>query len=289
MKNQLDEIIRRVLRRILNEQTSYKGLVNFDNKEDIKKNAERVCDIFRISYGVNPIGAESPRRLCRTTSFLTLYFSNGIAIAAAAYRGDLDGKKLFLIGCDQTPEGKLAIQTIIKRDIEDFQDNYWVEASGVIEHWFKKYKGYPIPNQYAEYLLNKYNSIQLDKDGFHYSRSIGNESFICRKMIFGFKSKEFYDKVMSEVDNYIGIRKAALKESNQSIDDRVQRARFIIGRIYESYSFGLYELTPFMYKQVLAAIKVLKKQHRNQAIDYVLEQAKGILEDMPVIKLHTFR
>lgn len=288
MRKRLDEIIRRVLKRFLYEQTAYEGIVNFDNKEDIKTNAKIAWEIFRKSYGDRPIGAESAKRLGKTASSLTLFYISGIPIAAAAYRGDLGGKKLYLIGCDQTPEGKSAVQAIIKRDIENFQDNYWVEASGVIEHWFKKNEGYPIPNQYAEYLLNKYNGIDLDKDGFHYTRHIGNESLVFRKMIFGFKSKEFYDKVMAEVDNYIGIRKAALKESNQSMNDLVERARFIIGRIEEGYSFGLYELTPFMYKQVLAAIRVLKSQPRNTTIDCVLDHAEGILEDMPVIQLHKF-
>lgn len=286
MKNQLDEIIRRIIRRCIDEQTSYHGLINFDNKEDIKKNAEITYDIFQIAYGEKPIGAESPKRLCRTTDFLTMVYNNGMPIAAAAYRTSLGGKKMFLIGCYKTLEGKLGVQSIIKRDIENFQCNYWVEASGAIEHWFKKNNGYPIPNQYAEYLLNKYNSIELDKDGFHYNRAIGNEAMTCKKMIFGFKSKEFYDKVMSEVDNYFGIRKAALEESAQSMDDMLQRALFIIMRIEEGYSYGLYELTPFMYKQVLAAIEVLKNQPKNETINSALGHAKGILEDIPVVQLH---
>ena len=37
--------------------------------------------------------------------------------------------------------------------IENFADFYWVEASGAVEHWIQKYRGFPIPNIYAPMIL----------------------------------------------------------------------------------------------------------------------------------------
>lgn len=42
------------------------------------------------------------------------------------------------IGCDQTREGKEALRSIIKNDVEEYDLHYWVEASGPIERLFKK-------------------------------------------------------------------------------------------------------------------------------------------------------
>lgn len=97
-------------------------------------------------------------------------------------------------------------RAIIRYDIENYEGWYWAEVSGKVEHLMKKYNGYPIPNIYAEEILNKHGQLELDEDGVHYFRQIGLEDTTKhRKVIYGFKHQELFDRVNNSVLDILGV------------------------------------------------------------------------------------
>lgn len=97
---------------------------------------------------------------------------------------------------------KEAVKSIIKSDINNFENYFWTECSGVIEILYSKYNGIKIPNVYASTILNAPVFIdENDNDGFQYFREIKGTR--QKKVIFGFNNKEIFEKVKSEREEYI--------------------------------------------------------------------------------------
>lgn len=282
----IDILAEAVIQRVDEKLKTLDGIINITNPVEIKDKIKEVWNLFNISYKGRVIGGQNHRTLNKNTDFLTVVYENGNIIASAAYRTDLGGKKMFLIGCDQTSEGKSALRKIIKRDIKEFNCNYWVEASGPIEHYFKKNAGFPIPNIYAEYLLGK-SGLSLNADGFHYCRTIDGDSGY-EKIIFGFRDKDFYKKVMTDIEDYGELRQIFLSENDYSgkYEDIIQRALFFVNRIDEYYDNGFTEMTPFMHKSLLNAVNILSRQPKDITINSSLKHANFLLQNMPVIQLH---
>lgn len=191
-----------------------------------------------------------------------------------------------------TEEGKEGIKCIIQRDIENFADFYWVEASGAVEHWIQKYRGFPIPNIYAPMILNKKKEdIQLSKDGLHYSRIIGVSTEPMTKAIYGFRNEAVFDLVTKDIENYLGFVNVVnnkLKEAVFDYSKEESNAMYVVDLINEYYNNRMIdELTPHMYKALIASINVLKKSSgQNETIKSYTEIGDFLLSDMEVLKLH---
>lgn len=135
---------------------------------------------------------------------------------------------------------------------------YWVEASGAIEHLFKKYNGYPIPNVFAKGILNINRGITLCEDGVHYKRKIGLSNELFKKMIFGFRDEGILGKIKTEFENYESFR----KEINESLVflDKVKEAFEVVNFFVEAKEKqGLEDLFQDWYDSILQAISILKK------------------------------
>lgn len=127
------------------------------------------------------------------------------------------GNKINLIGSDQTWKGKEAMQAILKHNIDNFKAHVWCECSGAIEHWFKKYDGYPIPNQYVPEIIGEpRGKVWFHEDGFHYRRflSAAGGRFV-QKMMFGFVN----DDIMQKTLNSIGYEVMKDKINNKIHED----------------------------------------------------------------------
>ena len=116
--------------------------------------------------------------------------------------------------------------------------HFWSEVSGKIEHYYKKYNGYPIPSCYAAEILGKdpKNIIETG-DGLHYQRRIGllpkgaNENDnLFEKCIYGFKSDDLYNRVVNDV--YMTFR--ALTNQNDPFRN--------INEAEKSYDTNSYEM-----------------------------------------------
>lgn len=260
---------------------SYRGnLLSYRKAEDIK---DKVVFFKAVVRG-------APKKELKDNTFL----------ACATYRSTLMDEehsdyKLTAIGCDQTEEGKEALSEIIKNDILNFNLFFWVEASGAIEHLFKKYNGYPIPNVFVKEVLNTNRKIILCEDGVHYKRKIGLGNELFEKMIFGFRDEELLKKIETEFENYEDFRKE-INESIAFMDIRsmVKEAFDVINYFVEANEEqGLEDLFPNWYDRISQAISTLKEYKyyygkKSKNLDWAIQRGKLLLREMPVIRVHTF-
>ena len=169
---------------------------------------------------------------------------------------------------------------------------YWVEASGAIEHLFKKYNGYPIPNVFVKEIINTPGEITLCEDGVHYKRKIGLGNEVFEKMIFGFRDEGILEKIKTEFEDYEDFR----KEINESLVflDKVKEAFEVVNFFVEANEEqGLEDLFQDWYDSISQAISILKEYKyyfgkKSENLDWAIERGRLLLNEMPVIRVHTF-
>lgn len=147
--------------------------VNLRGRQQIEPYLDSIWDILQLTY--EPIGgfltASSKEELLGKIDFAKLVRRDGKIVAAAVYK-DKNGRKLIGAGYDGSQQGKVDILKTYLEDIK--QARAWGEYSGRLETTMLKYGGVPIPNKFAEYILQK-PIKSLNPDGYHYTREIGGE------------------------------------------------------------------------------------------------------------------
>lgn len=175
--------------------------------------------------------------------------------------------------------------------IEIFDFHFWVEASGAIEHYFKKFNGYPMPNIIASVFLNISSElIRLStKDMIHYERQISNQWF--EKMIFGAKGKEVYEAVIAAVEDYSSFLEDVnnISEGVDAIGKySVKQAMYIIENIYRANEEDHFnELIPSCYNALRESLEVLMAAKPSRTINDYIDYCHYLFETMPVLELHT--
>lgn len=274
-------------------------MIFITNKNELTKYAIDIWNILTFSY--NKIGGLKSYK--DYNDFLDkkhaqrIIISGNKIIACATYRKIGDGYKMVSIGCDQTANGKLGLQQIIQYDIKNHQLYFWAEVSGVIEHYFKKYNGYPIPNIIVPKILNvnEKNIILSNEDEVHYERPIGLTRDFYKKMIFGFKDKDTYYKAIQAVENY---NQFMLDVNNMPTDINeskmfkysVEQAVYIIENIYRMQEEDdLNELIPSWYEALKDSLFTLKNQtdKTDVVLDYI-EYGEYLMRKMQPLTLNKF-
>ena len=263
--------------------------------DEIVKMLPDVLDMVVSSYKDGYKGNANLKRLENATPMIKVVRdSDGNMIACSIYRRMGESFKVTGVGQNGTPDGKKALQEIIKSDIEPYDNWVWAEVSGAVEHYFKKYNGYPLPNEYAAITLEKATEkIKLLPDGFHYLRIIGQpgtdqDSQFDQKVIFGFKNRELADEVMSKVEYEL-----KRKEFNQDVmtetgndSSDLRYATSFINQLSDLYDEeGFRTLTPGLSGELDLAIDTLRK-HKDEKdwIDDTLRNALSLRELMPEIR-----
>jgi len=169
-------------------------------------------------------GCDNARSLIKNSSLIKIAYYNNVYIAISVYTSYRSGFKN--VGITATTDETLrilgidAVHTIIKNDICNYDNFFWTECSGAIEHLCEKYNGIKIPNEYVFGILQK--EIKLENDGFHYIRTIkGDEQ---RKIIYGFNNYETFQKIKSENEEY--INNCIDKILNMQIDESIEKPSF---------------------------------------------------------------
>jgi hypothetical protein len=104
--------------------------------------------------------------------------TNNMKGIAAATETELDpGTNKYVA----TAQGKKDLMMIKSEDIR--LNRSWVEVSGPAEKLMLKMGAKPVPNKFAEFLTGK-KLLELNSDGFHYTRLIQGEPH--EKLIVGF-------------------------------------------------------------------------------------------------------
>lgn len=224
-------------------------------------------------------GPNSDRHLRKTTTEVKFAYDEAGYAACAIYSDSFGGNKLTgITGIPAHPRYNEGVVEIIKDDIKGFDSWYWVEASGAIEHYFKKHGGTPVPSEYAKTFIGR-GIAYFEDDGFHYVRALGPEHELCRKCVFGFPSEAEYNKVIDGFADYEDFKERVLKES---ADDELTMAKNVIGTIEELYTeYEVNEMPPQWAEDLKAAIAVA----RDYGEEKIALTGELLLDEMPVLKL----
>ena len=298
LKNIVREAINDVLRTKMhgnlddiNKDSNF-TIVSIQDRDEFNKWSNDVWDMLVSSYESNG-GLKTYRNhsdFCKKKPIIELVLNdNNELLSCATYRRIENSLKMVACGCDQSEEGKKALQHIIKNNIENSDLHYWAEVSGAIEHYFKKHNGYPMPNTLASEILNINESeLTLLNDFVHYERPIGQNREIFAKMIFGIKSEEIYQKAIREVESYASF----MKEVNNLKENvgfyTVKQSIYIIENIYRAHEEdGFNELIPSWHKALVDSLKVLNNApNKNQTIYDYIQYGNYLLDDMQLLQLH---
>lgn len=191
------------------------------------------------------------------------------------------------MGRDQTEMSKHRVKEFIKDEGTNFKGWFWAEVSDAIEYFFLKTNGLPIPNVYATEILSQ--EVEILDDGTHYIRKIGVDDTLYKKVIYGFRDKESYDKVMTEIKGHTDFmnRINQLGQSFVKYPRDVNKAIFIIENIYNlHYEDGFNELLPEWYELLSQSIDILKNSNvQDGTIKQYIETSQHLLQEMPVLEL----
>lgn len=183
----------------------------------------------------------------------------------------------------------------METDLKDGKSglHFWTEVSGPIEHYFKKYNGYPMPNTLAGKILNNKDIKLSDSDELHYQREIGGDWYT--KAIYGAKSDEIFKEAINAVENYSKFMEECNKIQESSADGlrySLESAIYIIENIYRAHEEdGYNELIPSWHQALNDCMETLKRSKRTEtAKDYIedyIEYCEYLLDVMPLLELHT--
>lgn len=274
-----------------------------DDKDVLKQHKDELFALVQGAYAKSGGFASgmTPRSMVKNTDRAKLVFSrDGKILACALYRADLGGYKRFgSAGIPGNAESLEAVNEIIKSDIEPYDNWYWVEASGAIEHLFQKNGGHPIPNSLVWHYLKLEHSdprVKLDgSDGFHYFRTIGGE--VRRKMLFGFKDEETKKMAESLVRKYgednmsIEAMDKRVDESNHDASVEAEEAATFLSRIFDFHcDFNVNEMLPEWRDRILDSISIIKDNldsvdNRDRRMyEGAIARGEECLETMDVLK-----
>lgn len=224
------------------------------------------------------VGPSSDKRLLENLSEVRIAVADGQNAALAVYEDRLGGHKLTgITGIRSNPLYRDGVIAIISYDTENFKDYYWVEVSPPIEKYFKKIHKYPIQNDIAKELIGA-KIVELDSDGFHYTRTLGPDEELARKCMFGFHSIEEYNKALAPGRDYDAFCKRVLSEKYDA--DWAKGLIIDMDELYSYYDLG--ELLPDWRLDLERAKDILS--NGSYSIDYV-SLADQILK-LPDLKPH---
>ena len=221
-------------------------------------------------------------------------FNNKDLLACAVFRRIENSLKMTAIGCNQEDDGKLALQQIIQHTISKLELHYWTEVSGVIEYYFKKHNGHPIPNNMASKILGIPDNLitPSKEDMVHYNRVIGVDAAFT-KMIYGIKSEEIFYEAMSEFEDYYDFMKEVNKMVNESKESKysVRQAIYIIENLYTMHEDNaINELTPKWHDALRDSVEVLNStKEKTQTISDYIEYGNFLLSDTQILTLNVIK
>jgi hypothetical protein len=283
-----------------NNQTANVGKLLFLSKED-EKYEEFLPSVWNIlveSYK-NVGGLKTYRNYNdfakKKHHIAVVLGGNGDLLACATFRKIEESFKMVAIGCNQEDIGKLALQQIIQHTINKLELHYWAEVSDAIEHYFKKYNGYPMPNVMASKILEiSEKDVKISKsDMVHYDRPIGKDREVYTKMIFGIKSDEIFQEVLEAVENYHDFMKEVNKMVNENASSKysTRQAVYIIENLYRMHEEdGVNELTPNWNSALNDSLETLRNaKEKTEAIFDYIEYGEYLLTDMQPLVLHSMK
>lgn len=263
-----------------------------DDVDAIKSLLPTIVGIVMKTY--RPIGGyyrnTTVNKLSRSTSLMKIVRNGNSEISSCAFYRNVNGSfKIQAYGNDGTKFGKDGVKAIIATDVAPYTNWIWGEVSGPIEHYFKKFEGYPLPNDFVVEVLGKNpDDIELSDDGFHYRRKIGDNDDPTEKVIYGFPNEDVARKAMSIAD-YEAKRSTLnmnlVNESNEDGQLSFDGACSYVNQLSDLYDErGWRQLTPGLSSLLDQSIEVLKQNvDKAKWVKMTLSDAEYLKDHMPKI------
>ncbi len=164
------------------------NFVNLVTPTQRKRYASYVWQLLQNTYdkygsGMGLSGANLDN-LINTPGVWKASFIDGKIVAGVIYRNS-SGHKVRLVFHNDTRDGKNALKAILSDDITG--NKSWGEFSGNLEKVMLNLGGKPIPNTQAERILGQ-KILELDPDGFHYTREVSPGVVKTQMLIGSFKN-----------------------------------------------------------------------------------------------------
>ena len=307
MKQNIDEtaeIGNQILTVMPNKLESNKVYLTND-KDFVKKHIDEIWNMLEKGYAdKGGLIVKSKEKLIDSIDLIKLVFAeNGAIDALMTYKFFAGGKKMFLGAAKKSNAGKNAIQEIIKSDIEPYDNWFWGEVSGPIEHYFKKHNGRPIPKELVHKFVGSKRAITPSpdpNDPIHYSRQIADLSGSIEKAMYGFKDEAMAREVMESIDNYEGFRLSANMLSDKMFEsenlDHIEDALNIIIEIVEFHEeLNINELLPSWNEQLNLAMQYLESHiddiedsNKILQVKSAIKQGHYLKKEMQPLVLHQF-
>lgn len=288
-------------------------IYSIDDKDFVKSHISSIFDMMKDRYsdigGIEDM-AKSPEILLSKTDLFKIVFDDNLEVlACSTYKYYLKGNKLFLCaGCRNGGTGAKALESIIVSDIQPYNNWFWGEASGAIEHYFQKHHGNAIPNYMVWKFLNKkIDEIKLDPRGpevdpIHYSRLLGdpkNQNW-QRKSMWGYRDEEMAREVLLEIQKDEDFRlksETVTEELFSEADETTRSTEKAIGIVAEITEFNeekeCHEMLPSWSKKLDEAINIINEQRASvkdinmkKRLNSALNAANILRKNMPILTLH---
>ena len=252
---------------------------------------------------------KSPEALLSKADLFKIVFDSDLnVLACSTYKYYLGGNKLFLgAGCRNGGTGAKALESIIVSDIQPYDNWFWGEVSGAIEHYFQKHHGNAIPNYMVwKFLRKPIEDIKLDPRGpkvdpIHYSRLLGDpkKQNWQRKSMWGYKDEAMAREVMTEIQKDSDFRlksETVTEELYSKSDEAIRSIEKAIGIIAEITEFNeekdCHEMLPIWSKKLDEAVATIREQKDSvkdvglkKRLNSALNAANILRKDMPVLTL----
>lgn len=163
------------------DQILVEHVINAFKPADKERYADLVWDMLQTGYASVGGFHSSPDKedLVNNTGLWKLVKRGDVITAVSIYK-DHYGRKAIAATTDGTTQGRKDYSMISKEDMQ--QNRAWAEASGAPEKILMRMGAKPLPNKFAHILTGK-EILNLNPDGYHYTRMIGGEPH--EKIIFG--------------------------------------------------------------------------------------------------------
>ena len=146
------------------------------NDSDFEKYKDEVWDLVESSYAaVGGYPGMDKDKLIEDASMWKLVTRGGRVVAMVGYTDKYGGRKSFVSASDGTIEGKKDLFSIWKEDVDMTDRGVFGEVSGKVEKKKLALGAVPIPAEEAQKLLSDKPFLEINEDGFHYTRMIGGE------------------------------------------------------------------------------------------------------------------
>lgn len=84
----------------------------------------------------------------------------------------------------------------------DLDKRYWTMSNVAIKHLWDKFGAIMIPNTFLEEFIGNQQKTEKLNDGFEFKIYDDNDDWDI-KVIFGYNSKETFDKINDQLENYV--------------------------------------------------------------------------------------